>query len=71
MYDDFFKAYFNKNADKYSVEGNWVNFTIPKTTHNMVMFQSGKGDGNYKAYWAMGKGNKICRLILDFNLEEI
>lgn len=68
LYDDFFKSHFKKNADKNSKEGDWVNFTIPKTKNNIIMFHSGMGDGFYKAYWAMGKGNKTCRLIIDFNL---
>lgn len=69
LYDDFFKAHFSKNADKNSKEGNWINFTIPKTKNNVVMFQSGMGDGTYKAYWVMAKGNRPCRLVIDFNIE--
>lgn len=68
LYDDFFKSLFKKNVDKNSKEGGWINFTIPKTKNNIIMFHSGMGDGFYKAYWAMGKGNKTCRLMIDFNL---
>ncbi len=69
LYDDLLAKYFDANISQKTQRGDWVNFTIPGTPNNIIMFQSGLGDGLYKAYWGMGKGNKPCRLVIDFDIE--
>lgn len=69
IYDDFFAAEFKKNAidpDDPDDYGNWVNFTIQNTDLNVMMFQSGYGDGVYPAYWGVTNDNEIVSLVIDF-----
>lgn len=68
LYDDLVREHFKANSTDES-DGNWANFTIPGTENNIIMFQSGLGDGMYKAYLAIGKGDRPTRLIIDFDLE--
>lgn len=71
MYDNFFAAEFKKNAktpDDPQDLGNWLNFTIPNTENNVVMFSSGFGDGLYPAYWGIDDMGEICSLVIDFRL---
>ncbi|MET3606774.1 DUF4241 domain-containing protein [Mucilaginibacter rubeus] len=69
IYDDFLAAEFKKNAkepNNPNDAGDWVNLKIPNTNDNIVMFQSGYGDGTYPSYWGVTKNNKIVSLIIDF-----
>ncbi len=69
IYDDFFAAEFKKNARNPRVlgaYGDWINFTIPGSDANIVMFQSGGGDGVYPAYWGIDASGKVTSLIIDF-----
>ncbi|WP_126973299.1 DUF4241 domain-containing protein [Gynurincola endophyticus] len=67
IYTDYFKAMFEKNAAETDTGGNWINFTIPHSTlHNVVMFSSGFGDGNYPCYWGINAKNEVCSLVVDF-----
>jgi hypothetical protein len=72
IYDDFFAAEFKKNAkdqnDSQDI-GDWLNFYLPnKPGLNIIMFQSGYGDGVYGSYWGISDKNEICSLIIDFQV---
>jgi hypothetical protein len=69
IYDDFLAAEFKKNAKEPNNPddaGDWVNFKIPNTNNNMMMFRSGYGDGTYPVYWGMTKDNEVVSLVIDF-----
>jgi len=69
IYDDFLAAEFKKNAkepNNPNDAGDWINFKIPNTSNNIMMFQSGYGDGTYPVYWGMTKDNKVVSLVIDF-----
>lgn len=69
IYDDFFEKEFIKNIkNKNNVNeiGSWINYTFPNTELNIVMFESGYGDGSYPVYWGMDKEGKITSLVIDF-----
>lgn len=71
IYDDFFASEFKKNAenaDDPNDVGNWVNFPIPQSNSNIVMFQSGYGDGHYPSYWGISAENEIVSLVIDFHV---
>lgn len=66
IYTDYFKTMFEKNAAT-DTGAHWINFTIPHSTlHNVIMFSSGFGDGNYPCYWGVNAGNEVCSLVVDF-----
>jgi hypothetical protein len=72
LYDDFMEAEFRKNAlnphDSEAI-GDWLNFYIPdKPDHNVIMFNSGFGDGTYACYWGTTDDGAICSLIIDFEV---
>lgn len=70
IYDEYFDELLTKNAienPKYQKEyGDWLNWTIPNTEHNIVMFTSGYGDGCYPAYFGIDENNNICALYIMF-----
>lgn len=71
MYDDFFADKFKENAiDKNDPNdiGDWLNFTIPTTENNIIMFHSGYGDGYYPVYWGYDQKGSITALLIDFML---
>lgn len=71
IYDDYFADLFKKNArDKTSPDdiGDYLNWCLPKTDHNIIMFQSGLGDGYYPTYWGFNAQGKPASLIIDFEL---
>ncbi|WP_367998169.1 DUF4241 domain-containing protein [Fusobacterium ulcerans] len=46
--------------------GDFLNWTIPGTDKNVVIFASGWGDGVYLCYWGYDKNGKICSLTISF-----
>lgn len=72
LYDDLLAAEFKKNAfdqNNPSDAGDWVNFYLPnKPDLNIIMFQSGFGDGVYPAYWGINDTGEIFSLIIDFGV---
>lgn len=71
IYDDYFASEFKKNAKDQSDPndiGDWLNFQIPNTRNNVIMFHSGFGDGYYPSYWGLDKSGNITALIVDFQV---
>lgn len=70
IYDDYFADFFIKSYQenpKFQREGgDWINWTVPGTDHNIIMFNSGFGDGVYPSYWGYDRNGKICSLIIQF-----
>jgi len=72
MYSDFLEPAFLQNtpnpADPDAV-GDWLNFQLPENPgHNIIMFNSGYGDGVYACYWGIGEDGEICSLVVDFGV---
>ncbi|MCW3072386.1 MAG: hypothetical protein JWO44_2276 [Bacteroidetes bacterium] len=72
IYDDLLAAEFKKNAsdptDPHEA-GDWLNFSLPNQPElNIIMFQSGYGDGVYPSYWGINEQGEICSLIIDFDV---
>jgi hypothetical protein len=69
-YDDYFEqifAFSYENAPKYQREGgDWIDWSVPSTTNNIIMFGSGFGDGYYQSYWGYDTEDKICCLAIKF-----
>lgn len=72
FYDDYLAAEFKKNAfdkDNPNDIGSWLNFQLPnKPDLNIVMFNSGYGDGLYASYWGTNDKGEICCLVVDFDV---
>lgn len=71
IYDDYFAAEFKKNAsnqDDPNDIGDWLNYTIPNTQHNVIMFHSGFGDGYYPSYWGLDTDGQLTALMIDFQV---
>ena len=76
-YDDLFSDLLEDNAKKnpkYQSEyGDWLNWNIPESDSNIVLFTSGYGDGYYPSYFAYDENDNICALytiFIDLNDEE-
>lgn len=69
-YDDYFEqmfAFSYENAPEYQREGgDWIDWSVPGTTNNIIMFGSGFGDGYYQSYWGYDVEDKICCLVIKF-----
>lgn len=69
-YDDYFESFFAKSYQKepeYQHEGgDYLDWSVPNTRNNIVMFASGFGDGYYDSYWGMDKNDEICCLVTRF-----
>ncbi|MEI0518407.1 DUF4241 domain-containing protein [Brachyspira murdochii] len=63
-YDDLFSDLLEDNAKKnpkYQSEyGDWLNWNVPESDSNIVLFSSGYGDGYYPSYFAYDENNDIC-----------
>lgn len=70
LYDDLLQKEFEKSyREKPKFQrsgGDWVNWNLPNTNHNIIMFNSGFGDGIYPCYWGFDKDREICSLIIQF-----
>lgn len=70
IYDDYFADFFAKSyEDRPEFQrpgGDWINWNIPDTNHNIIMFNSGFGDGVYPCYWGYDSKGDICCLIIQF-----
>lgn len=70
IYDDYFSDFFAGNAVQNPMyqqeEGDWLNWKLPGNNGNIIMFNSGFGDGVYPAYWGYDERGKICCLVLQF-----
>ena len=70
MYDDYFDALLQENYKKYPEYqrsyGDFLNWNIPGTNKNVIIFASGWGDGVYPCYWGYNKDGKICSLTISF-----
>lgn len=70
IYDGLLAKLFADNAKKnpnYQRQGgDWLDFAIPNSDQNIIMFQSGFGDGGYPIYWGYDEQNKICQIIVQF-----
>ena len=76
-YDDLFADLLEDNAKKnpkYQSEyGDWLNWNIPESVLNIVLFTSGYGDGYYPSYFAYEENDNICALytiFIDLNDDE-
>lgn len=67
-YDDYFAKFLEKSYKKLPqyqrVDGDFIEWQIPKTKNRMVMLASGLGDGFYRCYWGYDSNNEICELIV-------
>ncbi len=72
MYTDFLEPAFLQNADNPedpNSVGDWLNFELPENPgHNIIMFNSGYGDGVYACYWGLAKDGEICSLVVDLGV---
>ncbi|MDA0083876.1 DUF4241 domain-containing protein [Brachyspira hyodysenteriae] len=76
-YDDLFSDLLEDNAKnnpKYQSEyGDWLNWNVPESNSNIVLFTSGYGDGYYPSYFAYDENDNICALytiFIDLNDED-
>lgn len=48
-------------------DGNSFNFSIPRRPNlNVVLFNTGYGEGIYRAWWGITRDGEVCSLVLDF-----
>lgn len=69
-FDDLFDDLLRKNAEKFpkyqSEHGDWLNWTVPDTEYNIVMFHSGWGDGLYPSYFGFDENGGLCAFYIHF-----
>lgn len=67
-YDDYFAALFAQsyqNDPNYQrPDGDYLDWTVPESQNNIVMFTSGFGDGFYTAYWGLDSVDCPCCLVI-------
>ncbi len=72
IYDDHLAEEFKKNSNKPNdprAIGDWLNFAIPhKPKENVIMFNSGMGDGIYPCYWGITDDGDVCSLVMDLQV---
>ncbi len=68
LYTDLLEAGFEKSAKRKKDGGIWMDFKIPGTNNNVMMFEAGYGDGVYPSYWGISKDGKILSLVIDFQV---
>lgn len=70
FYNDFLEQHFKEYAEKFpryeSWDGDYMDWYLPGTGHNLVMFASGFGDGAYCGYWGYDEAGEIACLVLRF-----
>lgn len=69
-YTGYFSELFEESArarpEHQREAGDWIVWTVPGTDHNMMMFQSGFGDGAYPVYWGYDADGAICQAVIQF-----
>ena len=71
MYDDFFYDKLQENVEDKTnpnAVGKFLDFALPDTENNIIIFQSGFGDGYYPAYWGYDTNGNVTALVIDFLL---
>lgn len=69
IYDGYFAERFKENAtDKNNPSDawNWLNWEVPDTKNNVIMFNSWFGDWFYPTYWGLNENNEVVSLLIDF-----
>lgn len=65
-YDDYFADFFAKSYDKLPQYqrsgGDFIEWTLPKTDHRIIMNATGFGDGFYQIFWGIDKDGNICEV---------
>ncbi len=67
-YDDYFAAimadYAKRFPDFQREDGDYLDWSLPGTDDNLIMFSSGFGDGAYSGYWGYDEaGEKACLVV--------
>lgn len=69
-YDDYFASFFKESYNKYPTvqreDGDFIQWTNPKTGSKFVIFATGLGDGFYRGIWGFDESNEICELLIPF-----
>lgn len=69
-YNNLFCECLEKNAKAHPrfqrKRGDWLNWTIPNTDLNLVMFASGWGDGCYPVYFGFDGNDEVCAIYIHF-----
>lgn len=66
IYDSVFAGAFNRR-NHMDREGSCFNFYLPSRPRlNVILFNTGYGDGIYPAYWGISKEGEVCSLVIDF-----
>lgn len=68
LYDDFFaeamKAYAEQHPRYQREDGDYMDWCLPGSDENLILFTSGFGDGAYSSYWGIDEnGDKACLVI--------
>lgn len=70
IHDDCLGEVFAESAKKYPEfqreGGDYINWTIPGTDYNLVMVQSGFGDGAYPVYYGYDENEEIACVVMQF-----
>lgn len=66
IYDTLFEEAFGRR-NNIDADGCSFNFYLPSHPRlNVIMFNTGYGDGIYPAYWGVAKNGEVCSLVIDF-----
>ena len=61
-----FKESYEKNPSLQRKNGDFLLWSLPKSSNKLIMFTSGMGDGIYSAYWGFDKDGNISTLTVPF-----
>ena len=71
LFCDLLEESYKENPMYQREGGDWVNWTVPGSDCNLLIFASGWGDGVYPCYFGYDQNGSVCGLyILFINIEE-
>lgn len=66
LFCDLLEENFKTNPKYQRDGGDWLNWTLPGTDYNILIFASGWGDGVYPCYFGYDAEDKVCSVYIHF-----
>ena len=66
LFCDLLEENFKTNPKYQRDGGDWLNWTLPGTDYNILIYASGWGDGVYPCYFGYDAEDKVCSVYIHF-----
>ncbi|SPT70015.1 Uncharacterised protein [Anaerobiospirillum thomasii] len=66
LFEDLLEQNVKENPKYQSRYGDWLNWTVPDSSFNLIMCSSGWGDGCYPVYFGYDGNGKVCGIYVSF-----